>query len=66
MPFAMSDYVQSVVVQGKVYVGGGEPKYANDDCYIVMEYDIRSGKWAKLPPYKVFYSLASEQLKLAA
>ena len=43
------------MVQGKVYVGGGEPGYANDKCYFVMEYDIRSGKWAKLPPYKVFY-----------
>ena len=29
MPFEMSDYVQSVVVQGKVYVGGGELKYVS-------------------------------------
>ena len=55
MPFEMSDYVQSVVVQGKVYVGGGEPGYAIDNSYIVMEYDTRSGKWAELPPYKVHH-----------
>ena len=55
MPFGMSNYVQSVVVQGKVYVGGGEPGYGNDNSYIVMEYDIRSGKWAKLLPYNILY-----------
>ena len=52
MPFGMGDYVQSVVVQGRVYVGGGEAGYNSDDNYIVMEYDISSGKWAKLPPYR--------------
>ena len=49
MPFGMRGYVQSVVVQGRVYVGGG---WAGcDNSYIVMEYDISSGKWAKLPPH---------------
>ena len=52
MPFGMVDYVQSVVVQGRVYVGGGE---AGCDKYIVMEYDISSEKWAKLPPYRACY-----------
>ena len=55
MPFVMSDYVQSVVVEGIVYVGGGDPGYiyGRDNDYIVMTYDISTGKWATLPPYRV-------------
>ena len=49
MPLGMGGYVQSVVVQGKVYVGGGHTDWSNN--HIVMVYDISSGKWAKLPPY---------------
>ena len=52
MPFGMGGYVQSVVVQGRVYVGGGWAGSGSDRNYIVMEYDISSGKWAKLPPYR--------------
>ena len=52
MPFEMTDYVQSVVVQERVYVGGGLAGSNHDDNYIVVEYDISSGKWAKLPPYR--------------
>ena len=51
----MSHYVQSVVVQGRVYVGGGEALDDNIDSYIVMEYDIGSGNWTKLPLYEVYY-----------
>ena len=50
MPFEISYYVQSVVVEGTVYVGGGCAGYNN---YIVMTYDISTGKWATLPPYQV-------------
>ena len=53
MPFRMTHYVQSVVVQGRVYVGGGSDSgFTSPDNYIVMEYDISSGKWTKLPPYR--------------
>ena len=55
MPFAMSDHVQSVVVQGRVYVGGGSAGFMSRDNYIVMEYDISSRKWTKLPPYEAQY-----------
>jgi len=51
MPFGMESYVQAVVVQGTVYVGGGYAGYKSDN-YIVMEYDTQSGKWAGLPPYR--------------
>ena len=54
MPFGMGDFVQSVVVQGKVYVGGGWAGFGSDDNHIVMVYDISSGKWAKLPPYRTW------------
>ena len=50
MPFGMDDYIQSVVVKGRVYVGGG---YAEENYRIVMEYNISSAKWAELPPYPV-------------
>ena len=51
MPSAMSAYVQSVVVQGTVYVGGGY----SDERYVVMAFDITSGKWTTLPPYRTRY-----------
>ena len=52
MPFGMDDYVQSVVVEGTVYVGGGYAGIGSDNNYIVMTYDISTGKWATLPPYR--------------
>ena len=51
MPFEMGGYVQSVVVDGTVYVGGGVTN-RNIEQYIVMTYDISTGKWATLPPYR--------------
>ena len=53
MPFGMSFYIQSVQVQGTLYVGGGAA--AGDNDYIVMTYDISAGKWATLPPYSTHY-----------
>ena len=52
MPFAMSDYLQSVVVQGTVYVGGGCSSNAAEHVQVVMAFDITSGKWTTLPPYR--------------
>ena len=50
MPFAMCDYIQSVEVEGTVYVGGGLADKTNN-MYIVMTYDTQSCKWHTLPPY---------------
>ena len=50
MPFAMCDYIQSVDVEGTVYVGGGYADKTNN-MYIVMAYDTQSCKWHTLPPY---------------
>ena len=50
-PFRKAGYVQSVVVEGTVFVGGGCIS-CSDNNYIVMTYDISTGKWATLPPYR--------------
>ena len=52
MPFEMDGCVQSVVVEGTVYVGGGNAGFGSDIDYIVMTYDISTGKWSTLPPYR--------------
>ena len=44
----METTIQSVQVQGTLYVGGG---YGGNNSYVVMTYDISAGKWATLPPY---------------
>ena len=51
IPFEMSGYVQSVAVEGTVYVGGGRAGFGSGNDYIVMTYDISTGKWDTLPPY---------------
>ena len=53
MPFEMGDTVQAVVIQELVYIGGGYT--GNDNAYEVMVYDIHSGDWATLPPYKACF-----------
>ena len=53
MPFGMRGCIQSVQVQGTLYVGGGGA--GGDNQYIVMTYDISAGKWATLPPYSKRY-----------
>ena len=53
MPFGMQTTIQSVQVQGTLYVGGG--KADDDNQYIVMTYDISAGKWVTLPPYSTHW-----------
>ena len=50
MPFAMSDYIQSVIMQEMMYVGGGYASSINN-MYIVMTYNIISQEWSRLPEY---------------
>ena len=50
MPFVMSEYIQSVMVQGIVYLGGGYAGVSTDNS-TVMAYDTSSGKWDMLPSY---------------
>ena len=58
MPIGMSGYVQSVQVQGTLYVGGGGSDGYNE--YLVMTYDISAGKWATLPPYNTnFFAMTA-------
>ena len=52
MPFEMGGHLQSVMVQGKVYIGGGgSGSISNENGSVVMVYDLNSQKWDKLPPY---------------
>ena len=50
MPFSMSTYIQSVEVDGTVYVGGGDTD-KREDGYTVMAYSMQTFKWHTLPPY---------------
>ena len=50
MPFAMSDYIQSVIIQEMMYVGGGHASSINN-MYIVMTYNIISQEWSQLTQY---------------
>ena len=52
MPFAMAGHIQSVMVQGTVYVGGGFVGIGSDNNFIVMAYETHSRKWHQLPPYR--------------
>ena len=54
MPFTMSD-VQSVVVQGTAYVGGGFTTSGDRQDFVVMAFDVTSWKWTTLPPYRTRY-----------
>ena len=53
MPFGMEGPMQAVVMQGMMYVGGGDT--GDDNEFKVMVYDIHLEKWATLPPYKTCY-----------
>ena len=60
MPFAMSDHLQSVVVQGTIYVGGGYAGRGSDDNYVIMAFDVTYGKWTTLPPYRTcFFAMST-------
>ena len=51
MPFSMWNNSHSVVLQEKVYIGGGEAQTHENAC-TVMVYDPHSEKWDTLPEYK--------------
>ena len=52
MPIKMANTVQSVVIEGYVYVGGGSADLDNDlDSCIVMKLDLQREEWTKLPQY---------------
>ena len=53
VPHGVKGYVQSAVVQGSVYIGGGQNAGRHDS--IVMEYNISSEKWVEIPRYVASY-----------
>ena len=52
--FAMTDYIQSVIIQEMMYVGRGYASSINNR-YIVMTYYIISQEWSQLPQYTARY-----------
>ena len=54
MPFAMTDYIQSAIIQEMMYVGGGLTSSASS-MHIVMAYNIISQEWSQLPQYTACY-----------
>ena len=54
MPFSMSGYIQSVIIQEMMYVGGGGA-YLTNNMFIVMTYNIISQEWSQLPQYTARY-----------
>ena len=67
MPFGMDSYVQSVVIQGKLYVGGGYAGSGSYKKYIIMVYDINTKMWTTLPPYRLSHfamAVINQQLVL--
>ena len=52
MLFGMSGYIECVLIQGTLYVGGGDD-VAGNNAYTIMTYDS-SGKWSTLPPYEAY------------
>ena len=51
IPYPMDYYPEAIVVEGKVYVGGGSSEYSET----VMVYSIESDQWSLLPPYQFFW-----------
>ena len=51
MPHAMN-FVQSVVVKGQIYVGGGYADLDSGNDHTVMKYDSFTQEWSTLPPYR--------------
>ena len=51
MMYGMLYYPRAVVLQRKVYIGGGAAVNNSDDC-IVQMYDIESDEWSRLPRYQ--------------
>ena len=51
MPFVMEAHVQSVFLDGRVYVGGGDTWKNVSHGYVVFAYHISSEKWSRLMPY---------------
>ena len=55
MPYSMNYYPEAVVIEGKVYVGGGSVREFGDCNETVMVYNIEQDEWSLLPPYQFYW-----------
>ena len=53
MPYSMTYYPEAVVIEGKVYVGGGS--ISGSSAEIVTVYDVEKDEWSLLPPYQYYW-----------
>ena len=54
MLFGMDGNIQAVVIEGRIYVGGGDVEWDDNASYstTVMKYDTSSKEWDALMPYE--------------
>ena len=55
MPYSMTYYPEAVVIEGKVYVGGGSGSQVNNSDETVIVYSIEQDEWSLLPPYQFYW-----------
>ena len=48
MPFGITDYIQSVLIEKVLYVGGGWTRKRSDNNYLVLKYDTNLCLWQQL------------------
>ena len=48
----MSDYPHCVVLERRVYVGGGYTGYGDDNAHFIQVYDLDTDNWSRLPRYQ--------------
>jgi len=48
MLFGLSDYVQSVVLQGSMYVGSGWCRKRSDNNYLILKFEFEMQKWKQV------------------
>ena len=55
----MGNYVQSVVVQGMLYVGGGDSDFQRrHDDYVMMEYSTVAKNWSQIKCLVCYFTMA--------
>ena len=54
MSVIIGSYPQAVVLNGKVYIGGGRATSMSESTVVIC-YDIEHNQWTALPPFSYMY-----------
>lgn len=61
MNVIISSYPQAVVLNGRVYIGGGRAtSYSMSESTVMICYDIEHNQWTALPPFAYMYFAMAE------